>query len=378
MNVLIVVTHLLGTGHLARALTLARAIGKSGDRVTVVSGGLPAPHLDLGDVPLLQLPGLRSDGTDFTRLLTQDDTLADAGFMASRRANLLGFFASQRWDAVVTELFPFGRRILRSEFLALLEATHAQAERPLIYASIRDILAPPSRPEKAEKTDAILARFYDSVLVHADAKVTPLELSWPVSAALAPKLLYTGFVAPPPAADHPQRDGTDEIIVSAGGGNVGADIFATAMQAAAASPRVWRLLLGGSDATERARHMMQNAPPNVIVEPARADFRNMLNHAAASVCMCGYNTALDVLQSGCRAVFVPFDAGTEVEQSLRADALAQLDGIRVLRNADLTPDSLLACLSQIEAAPRRTATGYRFDGAAQTAALLRDRHEARQ
>ena len=40
--------HLLGLGHLRRGAVLARALGKSGERVLFVVGGLPAPGLDLG------------------------------------------------------------------------------------------------------------------------------------------------------------------------------------------------------------------------------------------------------------------------------------------------------------------------------------------
>ena len=70
MKVLIVTTHLLGTGHLARAATLARAFQSEGHAVRLVSGGFPAPHLDLSGLDVVQLPPLRSDGTDFARLLT--------------------------------------------------------------------------------------------------------------------------------------------------------------------------------------------------------------------------------------------------------------------------------------------------------------------
>ena len=69
MKVMIVVTHLLGSGHLARALTLGRAMQKAGQEVHIVSGGLPAPLLDRGEITLTQLPPVRSDGTDFARLL---------------------------------------------------------------------------------------------------------------------------------------------------------------------------------------------------------------------------------------------------------------------------------------------------------------------
>ena len=68
-RILIVVTHLLGTGHLARALVLARAFAEAGDKATLVSGGMPVPHLAAEDVDLVQLPPVRSDGTNFARLL---------------------------------------------------------------------------------------------------------------------------------------------------------------------------------------------------------------------------------------------------------------------------------------------------------------------
>ncbi len=82
--------------------------------------------------------------------------------------------------------------------------------------------------------------------------------------------------------------------------------------------------------------------------------------------MCGYNTAIDVLQAGCKTVFIPFDAGAEVEQTIRANALAQLPGIEVLASADLTPDSLLDTLSRLAPLPDRTGVRTGFDGAAET------------
>jgi predicted glycosyltransferase len=365
MKVCIVVTHLLGTGHLARALTLARAFTNQGHAPLVVSGGMTAPQLNGDGIDLVQLPAVRSDGVNFSRLLDATDKDADDAHFAARQKLLIKTLNAQQPDVLITELFPFGRRNLKAEFTALLEAAHALPDRPLICASIRDILAPPSKPAKATLADDLVSKFYDAVLVHSDAEVTPLALSWPVSKALAAKLYYTGFVAPPPATAHPEHLGQDEIIVSAGGGDVGAHVFDAALSAARQDPqkRAWRLLLGGQDAAARAARLMRDAPANVIIEPARPEFRQMLYHGAASVSLCGYNTALDVLQSGVRAVFIPFDAGSEVEQGLRADALAQLDGITVLRSATLTADTLLAALGDIVRAPTRAPRSDGFDGA---------------
>lgn len=377
MKVMIVVTHLLGTGHLARALTLARAFIAAGHKVCVASGGMPAPQLDRGDVPLLQLPPVRSDGVDFSRLLDASGTDVTAEDLAKRSELLIKHLRDETPDVLITELFPFGRRILRAEFGALLEHAHALANPPLICASIRDILAPPSKPEKAVKADAIIAAHYDAVLVHANAEVTPLALSWPVSEALAPKLHYTGFVAPPPAAPSADLAGHAEIIVSAGGGDVGTHVFTAALTAAAQDTRNWRILLGGANAPARAAALSASAPANVVIEPARPDFRSMLYHAAASVSLCGYNTALDILQSGCPAVFVPFDAGQEVEQSIRAKALGALEGIAVLPSADLSAQSLLDALNTVTSAPRRAPATAGFEGAATTVRIVQELMEAK-
>jgi predicted glycosyltransferase len=370
MKVLIVVTHLLGTGHLSRALTLGRAFAGDGHVVTIASGGMPAPQLDYSGITLLQLPALRSDGTNFTRLLDTNGQEAGPATMQARRTALINALGPAP-DILITELFPFGRRVLGDEFLALLEAASALPHHPVILASIRDILAPPSRPSKATRTDEIIARFYDAVLVHSDPRGTPLEQSWPVSGPLRAKLRYTGYVAPPPSGPHPEHAGQGEILVSAGGGAVGTRLFETAIAAAHLMPaRRWRLLVGAGDTPARIEALKAQSPAaDTIIEPARPDFRQMLYHADASVSMCGYNTTLDLLQGGTNAVLVPFDAGQEVEQGLRAQSLAALPSISILRSADLTPRALCDAVEQVTGAPPRADTGLGFDGAAQTVAL---------
>ncbi|MDE4141132.1 MULTISPECIES: glycosyltransferase family protein [Rhodobacterales] len=366
MKVLIAVTHLLGTGHLSRALTLGRAFAAAGHQVRVASGGFPAPQLSLAGLDLVQLPPLRSDGVDFTRLLTADGAVADDAYHETRQTALCEALREMQPDVLITELFPFGRRSLKGEFLSLLKAAHALPNRPVVLASIRDILAPPSKPKKAVEADAVIAEFYDAVLVHSDPAATRLNISWPVSEMLAGKLRYTGYVAPPAALPHPEQAGAGEVLVSAGGGSVGDALYDTALEAAQQSPDItWRLLVGGSDAAERIARFTAKGS-RAIIEAARPDFRQMLCHAAASVSMCGYNTALDLLQAGSPAVLVPFDAGKEVEQSLRAESLAPLSGIAVLKTADLTPSALVQAVKRVMAEAPRATDRFRFDGAART------------
>lgn len=372
MRVMIVVTHLLGTGHLARAMILARAFHACQDQVVVVSGGFPVPRIQSNEVDFLQLAPLRSDGVNFSRLLTQGGTSATAELFEQRQRTLLATFDAFRPHALITELYPFGRRVLRSEFNALLEHAKAGPVKPMIFSSIRDILAPPSKPEKANNAEQLILEYYDGVLVHSDATIVPLAKSWPVTDKLQEKLVYTGFVAPPGPAPNSQEAGKGEILVSAGGGAVGAALFTCIVEVAAQlKEHNFRILVGGDAALSSARNIQETAPANVIVEPARPDFRQMLQHAKASISMCGYNTALDILQTGCPAVFVPFDAGSEVEQGIRATSLKHLSGIQVVESVALSASTIAAALRSVIAAPRREAVTGNMDGAAQTSHIVR-------
>lgn len=379
MKVMIVVTHLLGTGHLSRALTLGRAFASAGHRVCVVSGGMPAPQLDHTGVDLCQLPPLRSDGVDFTRLLTNGGAPADTSFLTARQAALLERFRRFCPDVLITELYPFGRRSLKAEFLSLVQTAKAQQVPPVVLSSIRDILAPPSKPAKTQEAEAVVERYFDAVLVHSDPSATRLDASWPVTPRLAGKLRYTGYVAPPAAGPHPAGEGKGEIIVSAGGGPVGQPIFHAAIETARKmTNRRWRLLVGGADAPARAAELQAlaaNAP--VLAEPARPDFRAMLYQAAASVSMCGYNTALDLMQAGTPSVIVPFDDGKEVEQGLRARALSGMPGFAVVESVDLTAENLERALLKVMRDSPRDSGGLQFNGAAKSVRIAEEMEAGR-
>ncbi len=372
MKVMIVVTHLLGTGHLRRAGTLAHAFADHGHDVRLISGGMPLDAPETAGIDLLQLPPVRSDGVNFARLLDRHGVEAGESLREARRDMLCNALDDFIPDVLVTELYPFGRRVLAREFDALLERAASVTPRPVVLASIRDILAPPSSPAKAERTEHIVTSLYDAVLVHSDPQLVSLEASWPVGPALADRLRYSGFIAPPPAGPHPDGLGQGEVLVSAGGGAVGMPLFRAALQAARIDPdRHWRLLVGGADAN-RVKELQAEAAPSISVEPARPDFRQMLAGAAASISLCGYNTALDILQAGTPAVFLPFDAGNEVEQGLRAHSLARLPGIEVLKSHDLSPTALCEMLARVIAAPKRNLPQMRFDGATRSVAIASD------
>ena len=389
MRVMIVVTHLLGTGHLARAAALAIGVARDGGDALLVSGGRRAPHLtdraERAGVRLAQPPSVASDGVDFSRLLDETGAAATEALMAARAQALIDALESFRPDVVVTELFPFGRRVLAAEFLALLEAASAATPRPAVVASVRDVLAPPSTEKKAAATAERLRRFYDGVLAHSDPAVARLNASWPVSPAIEAMLHYTGYVAPAAEdgafEDDAGEDGRDEILVSAGGGSVGAALFEAAADAAsmgAGEGRRWRLLVGGSDRATRIealrRRVGANAP--IAIEAVRPDFRALLGRAALSVNQAGYNTMLDIVGAGVRSVIAPFEEGGETEQRQRAAAFAERFGFVVVPEAALDGDRLAAAAATAQTRPKPIRGAIRLDGVAESVRAMRRVHAA--
>src|SRR3954469_5314029 len=96
LRVLIAVTHLLGAGHLTRAAALARAFARKGHAMTLVSGGTPARLADPENVTFVQLPLVRTAGTDFKTLLGEDFEPVDEAYLERRRALLLDALKAAR------------------------------------------------------------------------------------------------------------------------------------------------------------------------------------------------------------------------------------------------------------------------------------------
>lgn len=371
LSVLIAVTHLLGVGHLTRAAAIARAFAAGGDRVHLVCGGMPAPLVDLSGIVHVQLPPLKIHGTAFSTLLDAEGSPASPELMAARRGLLLETLAIARPDVVITELFPFGRRALGSEFEALLTAAKARRPRPLIAASIRDILVAPDKPSRIAEAHDRIARHYDAVLFHGDPAVAPLEASWPLEPALRPLVHDTGYVCDGRAA---AASGvrSDEILVSGGGSAASLPLHRAALAAAGLMPeRPWRILVGGGVGEEEFRALAAQAPGNAVVERARADFPSLLARAAVSVSQAGYNTAVDLVRAGVRAVLVPFEAGRETEQRLRAESFAARGLAQVLPEADLSGRALAETVRRALDAPAPEPAAIGLDGAERTVAIVR-------
>jgi predicted glycosyltransferase len=348
------VQHLLGIGHLRRAATLARAMVGGGLDVLVVSGGAPVPDLDLGGARLHQLPPVRAADARLKELAHLDGTPLDDVFRARRARLLLDLFEAEAPDILLTEQFPFGRTQLRFELMPLLEAAEARAPAPWIVSSVRDVLRRSASPARIDEMVATFEAF-DTVLIHADPALVRLDDSFPGWTDIQDRALYTGYVADPDLSKAPQGNvGKGEVIVSAGGGAVGAPLLQAAIAArplTSLADRKWRILVGPNlPETDRAA-LAASAGDGVVVEPARADFVSLLANAALSISQAGYNTVVETLCHADRAVLVPFGTARETEQADRARVLAERGMVAAVPPDTLSPQTLAAAVARAWSGP---------------------------
>jgi predicted glycosyltransferase len=375
-RVFVYVQHLLGIGHLRRAVTLARAMARAELEVTLASGGFVVPGLAPENVRWVQLPPAGARDERFSELVDAQGRPVDDAWRARRRDALLAAWREADPHLLLLELFPFGRRQMRFELLPWLDQAIACARRPVIVSSVRDILGGGQRdPSRQDEMLATFRQYFDHVLVHGDPRWLRFDRTFRHAAALGERLHYTGYVVHLDAvANSDGGIGSGEVIVSAGGGAVGATLLETAIRCrslTALAQATWRVLAGTNitpEALERLQALACDAGHgHVIVERSREDFRCLLRNCALSISQAGYNTLVEILESGASAVVVPFAGGNETEQTLRARMLADDGRVDCVEEFRLTPEALAAAVNRAASRPRLPRAGIDLDGANRSA-----------
>jgi len=372
-SVLFYVQHLLGIGHLRRALYLTDAMARDGLAVTLVTGGDPLPELARSAARrVVQLAPIRASDASFRNLIASNGRPPDEALWSARRETLLAAFAEAQPDAVVIEAYPFGRRAFRHELEPLVAAAQGRSPRSLVACSLRDIVVAPQREDRQREIIERVRADFDAVLVHGDPRLIGLEASFPCMSEIADRLVYTGYVtAPVPPLDGSGTAGAGEVVVSAGGGAVGGTLLRAALGArrrGCLADSGWRLLAGPNLPPDEFAALTVELPAGVTVERYRSDFSQILRRCRVSVSQAGYNTVLDIIAARTPAVLVPFAEMSETEQSVRAERLAAAGIVEIVPAGALSPERLG---DAIERAAQQRPAALRIDTAgARRSALI--------
>ncbi len=340
--------HVLGLGHLVRSVEIVRGLDLF--EVCFINGGEPIQGFAFPDaLEVVNLPPLRANA-DFTLLETsQDDESADS-IRVQRRERLLDVFNRFDPDIVVVELFPFGRKKFAFELLPLLARIRLKGRCTRVVCSLRDILV--SKRDQArheERVCRVINRYFDRVLVHADPAWHKLDTTFGRVNDLQCPIDYTGYVTrPTPPSTRAVADNvTDPVILATiGGGRVGIELLEAVVEAShlliPSFKHELHVFTGPYLPNERFDSLVQRAgqSPQITVRRFTDQLQASMVRAELSVSMAGYNTCMDILTSGVRALVLPFCGGDNDEQSIRARQLAAKGVLGILDEDDLAPAKL--------------------------------------
>jgi predicted glycosyltransferase len=303
--------HSVGLGHLTRSYALCAALTRRFRVVLLCGGELPEAIAPPRGVEIVALPplGVGPDGFG-----SAHPRVTTARAWEERARRIQCELERLRPSVVVVELFPFGRAKFARELVPLLE--QARALGAFTACSLRDILVSGRDDQRAhdERARRLADELLDAVLVHSDPGFARLEETF--GETLHVPVHYTGFVTGPPP-DPVAREPV--VVVSAGGGRVGAPLLREAIEAA---PEDVRLKVITGPLFPRGVALPRR--PNAEIVRAVPDLAHELRRASASISQCGYNTALDIVRSGVPAHVVPYATPEEDEQTRRAERLERL------------------------------------------------------
>ncbi len=369
-------------GHLIRSLEIVR--GLTAFDVCFLNGGeslagfAPPPHAEV-----INLPPIKSDA-DFRELHSADGLLSLEEVREARRDQILAAYERFRPDVLVIEMFPFGRRKFAFELLPLLE--RAKSSRTKVVCSLRDILVGKRNQQRfEEEVCQTIRQYFDLVLVHSDPRFQRLEETFSRTTELECPVIYTGFVAQPVTESETTAEddllatgGEQNILVSIGGGRVGGELVHCAIKAGGliGDRLPHRLLIFAgpymAEAEFQQLQLLAADHPGVVLRRYTTRFLSLLRRVDLSISMAGYNTCMNLVITGTRAIVCPFIGNDNQEQTIRAGKLQALGLVDVIHPDELEPELLAEKILFAFSRPRPTAVLPALDvnGVAATAAAI--------
>ena len=381
--------YLAGMGHLVRSNEILRSLVKD-FKVCFINGGQIIPGFEIPpSVEVINLPALRMENE---KLVVVDDC-QDLEEVKQRRTNkLIQVFEQFQPDCLITESFPFGKRSHSFELIPLLNHIKSSGYSTKVACSVRDLLMSKlhqcDRRTKIERSICkVIDNYYDMVIYHSDSKLLRLEESFFRVKDLNCEICYTGYVCQSPSGNSMtnERDispiGQDKpiILASVGGGRYGYELLNSIVEVspilALSIPHKIYAFTGHFMPEEDFLKLQESVvdKSNITIKRYTPNLIAYMEKADLSISLGGYNTTMNILKTGVRAMIFPSQSPQLEEQRIRAEKLEKREIIEVIHPIDLEPNhfaqKILSCLSKekVKDIPKR----FDLDGAQKTAEFLK-------
>ncbi|MEH2113426.1 glycosyltransferase family protein [Nostoc sp.] len=377
--------HILGMGHLVRSREIIRGLTKD-FQICFINGGEIIQGFEIPTgVEVINLPAIKTDA-EFAEQQVVDDAFSLNEVKEIRKNRLLEIFDQFQPDILIVELFPFGRRRFSFELIPLLERAKSNRSSTKVVSSLRDIVVakPDKQTKHEEKVCHLINKYFDMLLVHGDQKLVPLEETFSRVNDLKCQLYYTGYVVQEPPKNPVFTDEDRKIIksdkplilVSVGGGRFGHELLECVVNTAPflekALPHNIQVFTGPfiPDSKFNELQAMAKYSKNIHIRRYTPYLLNYMKKADLSINMPGYNTTMNVLTTGVRAMILPFTGNQDREQSIRAEKLSNLGIVKLINHNHLQPDYLaINIINYLKKQPKKIS--FDSGGVEKTATILK-------
>jgi predicted glycosyltransferase len=232
---------------------------------------------------------------------------------------------------------------------------------------LRDIMDEPgllAEEWRRKRVMPALERLYDDIWVYGLRQIYDPITAYRFPPSVAAKTVFTGYLRrePQPEVLLPHEvaavlQNGPYLLVTPGGGGDGADLVDAAISAYeqfdARLPWPALVVYGPFLPVRRREEFERRAARlrRVTTLTFHEHLENLMEKAAAVVCLGGYNTFCEVLSLNKRSIIVPRVTPRQ-EQLLRADAAHKLGLVQMLGPDRLTPETLTEALIHLPEQPR--------------------------
>lgn len=343
--------YLSGMGHLVRSTEIVKHLVKN-LQVYFINGGPEIAGFEMpSQVELIRLPALWLQEGKFT----VGDNQSVEEVKEIRKNLLISEFDKIKPDCLITEFFPFGRHKLFFELIPFIEHIKNTSPNTKIVCSLRDVIGKESEPEEEEIICNLMNRYFDLLLFHADSNFQQFSESFNRHKDIKSEVIYTGFVTQSPknyVNDASLLWGdvnseTAKILVSVGGGRIGYELLETVITAspilAKEIPHFIKIFTGPFMPEDKVQQLRQlaGACSNIQIETYTLQLWEYMKTADIALSLSGYNTIMNILSTGVRAIVVPIGhEKQDQEQLVRTQKLENLGLVDYILPQNLTASHL--------------------------------------
>jgi predicted glycosyltransferase len=300
----------------------------------------------------LKLPSILKAGPGDWRAVNLPLPFADV--RALRQDLIRSAVQSYQPHLLLVDHMPHGAM---GELIPTLEALKESNADTKVVLGLRDILDAPEvvrRRWQVEGAYEAIENYYDMVLVYGRRDVFDLAQQYGFSPTISERLRYCGYVCTPNVARYTARarakylagaaPNTRLIVAMAGGGADGYPMMRMLLDALPAiqaeQPCILVLITGPFMPPELRRDLEARARGRPArVSMSVSDTLSYIDAADLVVAMAGYNTTMEILRSGRRAILIP-RAGPSAEQRMRTQRFAARGWVEMIDPDDLHADTV--------------------------------------